>query len=42
MDVRVFVLSLQRMLSNGYNTTLAFWLTTHSYNTDDKHTYPNL
>jgi hypothetical protein len=37
MDVRVFVLSLQRMPKNGYNNTLAFRLKTHSYNTNDKH-----
>jgi hypothetical protein len=35
-DVLVFVLSLKRMPKNGYNTTQAFWLTTHPYNTDDK------
>jgi hypothetical protein len=37
-DVRVFILSLQRMPKIGYNTTPAFRLTTHSYNIDDTHT----
>jgi hypothetical protein len=36
MDMRVFVLSLKRTPKNSYNTTQAYRLTTHSYNTDDK------
>jgi hypothetical protein len=35
-DVHIFVLSLQRTPKNDYNTTLAFWLKTHSYNINDK------
>jgi hypothetical protein len=37
MDVCVFVFSLKKMSKNGYNTTLALWLTTYSCNTNDEH-----
>jgi hypothetical protein len=42
MDVRVFILRGQEMPKKGYNTTLAFRLTTHSYNNSYKLAMPNL